>query len=72
MSATQSNIGPEEMNDGNRTVNAAIAIVVAALAVLALFGTSVLILAPLALMGLGSILILADWRVTNEPFVMLV
>ncbi len=72
MSLMRSDIPSAKSHHGHRTVNAAIAIVVAVLAVLALLGMNVVALAALALVGLGAILIAADWRVTDDPFVMLV
>ncbi len=72
MSLVRSNITSGKPDHGNRTVNVAIAIAVAVLVVLALLGMNVIALAALALMSLGAILIAADWRVTDKPFVMLV
>jgi dolichol kinase len=71
MSMLQSEIKSGRKEAARSVAGTATAIAVAALAILALLGTHVGVIAILALLVLGTILILNDRSITVEPHIML-
>jgi hypothetical protein len=71
MSMLQSEIKSSQREAAGSVAGMATAIAVAALAILALLGTHVGVIAMVALLVLGSILILSDRSITVEPHTML-
>ena len=71
MSVLQSEIKSSRKEAAGSVAGMATAIAVAALAILALLGTHVGVIALVALVVLGSILILSDRSITVEPHTML-
>jgi hypothetical protein len=71
MSVMESEIESGEKKNPRSAAGVATAIAVAALAILAVLGTHVGVIAMAALLVLGSILILSDRSITVEPHIML-